>query len=370
MNPAKERPLSRRSLYGLTPPEIESLVVASGFPKFRASQILDWLYKKNVLSWNEMKNLPKEVRHALASNYSLTVLERCEPGETQGEGTCKYLFRTLDGHFLESVLISSRGESVGQRERETVCVSTQLGCPVKCAFCASGKGDFIRNLAAGEIIEQIVQISAKSDRRITNVVFMGMGEPLENFEEVMKALDILTAQWGFEMGGRKITLSTCGVTDRIYEFVRRTEGRIRLSVSLHSPEDESRSRLVPYNRKYPLRELLAELEKVHRTLKRDITFEYTLIEGVNDSAEDAKKVAQLAKPLRAKINLIPYNPIREIVWKTPSEKRMNLFRETLEKAGVRSTFRKTAGREVDGACGQLRLDRSMRRQATRHKDTR
>jgi 23S rRNA (adenine2503-C2)-methyltransferase len=355
MSPAKELPSSNQSLYGLTPPEIESLVVAAGFPKFRASQILDWLYKKNILSWDEMKNLPKEVRNVLASKYSLTVLERVEAGEARGEGMDKYLFRSPDGHFLESVLISSR------RERETVCVSTQLGCPVKCAFCASGKGDFIRNLAAGEIIEQIVQISAKSGRRITNVVFMGMGEPLENFDEVMKALDILTAQWGFEMGGRKITLSTCGVTDRIYEFVRRTEGRIRLSVSLHSPEDESRSRLVPYNRKYPLRELLAELEKVHRALKRDITFEYTLIEGVNDSVEDAKKVAQLARPLRAKINLIPYNPIREIVWKTPPEKQMDLFRETLEKAGVRSTFRKTAGREVDGACGQLRLDRMSNR---------
>ena len=243
MSSAKELPSSNQSLYGLTPPEIESLVVAAGFPKFRVSQILDWLYKKNILSWGEMKNLPKEVRNALASKYSLTVLEMFEPGESRGDGMDKYLFRTLDGHFLESVLISSL------RERETVCVSTQLGCPVKCAFCASGKGDFIRNLAAGEIIEQIVQISAKSGRRITNVVFMGMGEPLENFDEVMKALNILTAQWGFEMGGRKITLSTCGVTNRIYEFVRRTEGRIRLSVSLHSPEDESRSRLVPYNRK-------------------------------------------------------------------------------------------------------------------------
>jgi 23S rRNA (adenine2503-C2)-methyltransferase len=159
------------------------------------------------------------------------------------------------------------------------------------------------------------------------------------------------------MGGRKITLSTSGVTKRIYDFVKRTDGRIRLSVSLHSADDHARSRLIPYNRKYPLSGLIAELKKVHRVLKRDITFEYTLIDGVNDSEADAKAVARIAKPLQAKINLIPYNPIREVVWKTPSRERMDRFRETLEKSGVRSTFRKSAGKDVDGACGQLRLDR-------------
>jgi len=339
-----------KSLYGLTQKEIETLIVSLGFPKFRAAQVLGWLYKKYVLSWDEMKNLPKDLLERLASEYSLTGLQQAETGMLPGEGTSKFIFSTQDGHFLESVLIS-------YGKRETVCVSTQLGCAVRCPFCASGKTGLLRSLTAGEIIEQIVFIARKKGQPITNVVFMGMGEPLDNFEEVMKALEILTASWGFEMGGRKITVSTSGVPQKIYEFVKRTEGRIRLSVSLHSPDDETRSKLIPYNRKYPLKELLAMLGKIHSDLKRDITFEYTLIDGVNDSEGDARAVAKIAKPLQAKINLIPYNPIREVTWTTPSEERMNHFRETLEKSGVRSTFRKTAGQDVEAACGQLRLDR-------------
>lgn len=343
-----------KTLYGLDRDEIEKLILSFGFPKFRAAQILDWLYKKHALAWEEMKNLPKDVKEKLAAAQILTSLQTDNAGAFPGEGTTKFLFKTTDGHFLESVLISQRG-------RETVCVSTQLGCAVRCPFCASGKNGLLRNLTAGEIIEQIIRIARESGRAITNVVFMGMGEPLDNFEEVMKALDILTAQWGFEMGGRKITVSTSGVPEKIYEFVKRTEGRIRLSVSLHSPDEETRSRLVPYNRKYPLKELLETLKKIHRDLKRDITFEYTLIEGMNDSEGDARALAAIAKPLQAKINLIPYNPIREIAWKTPSEETMTQFRQTLEKAGVRSTFRKTVGRDINGACGQLRLDRMSNR---------
>lgn len=346
-------PIHMNSLYGLTQKEIETLVASAGFPKFRAAQILDWLYKKHALSWGEMKNLSKEILDRLASGYDLTALQMDGEGMLPAEGTAKFILKTRDGHFLESVLIS-------QRERETVCVSTQLGCAVRCPFCASGKEGFVRNLTAGEIIEQIVWVSRKSGRKISNVVFMGMGEPLDNFEEVMKALEILTAQWGFEMGGRKITVSTSGIPEKIYEFVKHTEGRIRLSVSLHSPDDATRSRLIPYNRKYPLKDLLATLGKIHRDLKRDITFEYTLINGINDSEQDALAIAKIARPLQAKINLIPYNPIREIKWETPSEDRMQRFRQALEKAGVRSTFRKTMGRETESACGQLRLDRSMR----------
>lgn len=323
-------------------------------PKYRAAQLLRWLYRVHVRSWDELKNIPKDLRDKLAEKYFLASLELAEEYENAKNPTTKYLFKTHDGHFLESVLIR-------QGDRKTVCVSTQLGCRVRCPFCASGKSGFFRNLTAGEMIEQIAWIVRKSHCQITNVVFMGMGEPLDNFDEVMKALEILTAPWGFEMGGRKITVSTSGVPGKIYEFVKRTDGRIRLSVSLHSPFDETRSRLIPYNRKYPLKALLATLYKIHEDLKRDITFEYTLIDGMNDSEEDAKAVAKIARPLQAKINLIPYNPIREITWKAPSEEKMKHFRSILEKEKVRSTFRKTAGQEVEGACGQLRLDRVTRR---------
>jgi len=354
-------------LYGSNSSEIEKIIHGLGAPKFRAKQILEWLYKKHALSWEEMKTLPQELRVRLASGFKLTALSM-DDNIFPEEGTTKFLFKTADGHFLESVLISQgdrpAGEdgraSRGNSRRETVCVSTQLGCAVRCPICASGKTGLLRNLTAGEIIEQVVWIAKKTGRKITNVVFMGMGEPLDNFDAVMKALEIFTASWGFEMGGRKITVSTSGVPEKIYEFVKKTEGRIRLSVSLHSPDDETRSRLIPSNRKYPLKELLKTLGKIHHDLKRDITFEYTLVDNVNDSQEDACAVAKLAKPLQAKINLIPYNPIREIPWKTPSRERMDRFRKTLEKNGVRSTFRKTVGREAEAACGQLRLDRAMR----------
>lgn len=357
-----------KSLYGLDLKDTEKIMESLGFPRFRAAQILRWLYQSHALSWEEMKNIPKALCEKLAKGYSLNSLKFVESYEDSTCATSKYLLETHDGHFLETVLISQgkRAALQGRRAspetggRETVCVSTQLGCKVRCPFCASGKQGFLRDLTAGEIIEQVVWIARKSGRKITNVVFMGMGEPLDNFDEVMKALDILTAQWGFEMGGRKITVSTSGVPEKIYEFVKRTGGRIRLSVSLHSSFDETRSRLIPYNRKYPLKELLGTLCKIHQDLKRDITFEYTLIDGINDSEEDAKAVAKIAKPLQAKINIIPYNPIREVAWKTSSKKNMLRFREILEKSGVRSTFRKTMGQEVEGACGQLRLDRSMR----------
>ena len=354
-----------KTLYGLDPEEIEAVVLSCGFPKYRAAQLLDWIYQKNVLVWDEIKNLPKDALQKLSETIRLTSLESVEEKKAKTGGPTKLLFKTEDGHFLESVLISKKDapdlredeKAVVQGRRETICVSTQLGCKVQCAFCASGQGKFTRNLTAGEIVEQVARIARMTGQKITNVVFMGMGEPLDNYEATLKAVRILIEPWGFAFGARRVTVSTSGITPKILEFVKAVDGRVRLSVSLHSSIDEVRSSLVPINRRYPLKELVSALRKVNQDLKREITFEYTLIAGVNDTEEEAEGVAILAKPLRAKINVIPYNPIAEFPHKAPTPEAAEHFCDQLERRGLRVTLRQTAGRDIDAACGQLRLDR-------------
>lgn len=337
---------------GLDLPECEKVVTSLGFPRYRAAQLLSGIYQKNLRDWNQIPGLPQNFRDTLSEKYVLTVL-RSEEARGMNKGSQKFLFETRDRHFLESVLIS-------QKDRQTVCVSTQLGCKVKCAFCASGKGPFLRNLTAGEIVEQVLEIARQTGRKITNVVFMGMGEPLDNFEATLKAVRILTEPWGFGLGARRVTVSTAGITPKILEFVKRVDGRVRLSVSLHSSQEEVRSELVPINRRYSLKDLTATLKKINRDLKREITFEYTLIGGVNDSEEEALGVAAIAKPLRAKINIIPYNPVREYGHKPPAAAAVQRFCRLLEKQGLRVMLRQTAGQDIDAACGQLRLDREKR----------
>ena len=339
---------AKPSLYGMDDEEMRALVLEEGAPTYRAGQILEWVYKKHILSFDEAKNIPAGLRESLAAGVRVSSLT-ADLTRASEEST-KFLFKTADGRVLESVLISQRG-------RETVCVSTQLGCKIGCVFCASGKGKFGRNLTAGEIVEQAAQIGRSTGRRVTNVVFMGMGEPLDNFEATMKALKILQAPWGFGLGARRITVSTSGIAPKILEFVKRSEGRVRLSVSLHSSDEKTRTGLVPLNKRYGLRELEAALRKIHGGLKREITFEYTVIAGINDSRKEAEGVAHIAKPLNAKVNLIAYNPIREMNFKTPSPEVVEAFRDILLKRGVRATVRRTAGRGINAACGQLRLDR-------------
>ena len=363
-----------KNLYGSTPDEIETFIVAQGLPKYRAAQLLDWIYQKNVLAWDEIKNLPKETLQKISEKINLTALEPVEEKKAMVGGSTKFLFKTSDGHFLESVLISQRNasdfqegeEAVTPGRRETVCVSTQLGCKIQCAFCASGQGKFTRNLMAGEIVEQVARISRMTGKKITNVVFMGMGEPLDNYEATLKAVRILIEPWGFAFGARRVTVSTSGITPKILEFVKAVDGRVRLSISLHSSIDEVRSRLVPINRRYPLKELASALRRINQNLKREITFEYTLIAGVNDSEEEAEGVSMIAKPLRAKINVIPYNPIAEFPYKAPTPEAAERFCDQLERRGLRVTLRQTAGRDIDAACGQLRLDRVRRKLHPEH----
>jgi 23S rRNA (adenine2503-C2)-methyltransferase len=355
MSTDKELPPAKgKALYGLDDKEIAAIIEAAALPKFRGAQLLEWLYKKNALTWGEIKNLPKEALAKLAQEYSLTALEPVEEKSASNGGSSKFLFRTADGHLLESVLISAR-------DRQTVCVSTQLGCKIQCAFCASGKGGFIRDLTAGEIVEQAAWIANKTGEKITNIVYMGMGEPLDNLDEVLKSIRVFNEPWGFGLGARRITVSTSGIAPKILEFVERADGRVRLSISLHSSIDAVRDELVPINRKHKIKEIVQALRKVKDDLSREVTFEYILIAGVNDSEEEAEGVSKIAKPLQAKINIIPYNPIREYKGRRPTLDIINRFCNSLQKKGVTVMLRKGAGEEVDAACGQLRLDRMSNR---------
>ena len=352
----------KNAFYGLDLEEVQTIVKSAGEPAYRAGQILEWVYRRHAETWEAFSNLPKPFLEKLKSEFDFNSLFFQEDRPSPHGQSTKFLFETRDRHLLESVLIT-------QQDRLTVCVSTQLGCKMKCTFCASGKS-FARSLTAGEIVEQVAWIerSLRAKRslpagrqgnldRVTNIVFMGMGEPLDNFEATLKAIRILQADWGFGLGGRRITVSTVGIRPKIEEFVRRTNGRVRLSVSLHSSDEKTRSQLVPINRRYSIKDLTKTLNKLHRKLKREITFEYTVMEGVNDSPAEALGVVRIARPLGAKINLIPYNAIREGSFKRPSVRKVEAFSALLKKHGLRVTVRQTAGRDIDAACGQLRLDR-------------
>jgi 23S rRNA (adenine2503-C2)-methyltransferase len=343
----KEMPLG---LYGFDPHLTKSLIEKLKAPAYRAEQLLDWIYQKKVLSFDEIKNLPKELLQKIESEVPLTVLKKEDVLLSANGESTKFLFRTTDNYLLETVLIS-------QNNRETVCVSIQLGCKIGCTFCASGKGKFGRNLNASEVIEQIIRVERETGKKVTNIVFMGMGEPLDNYDVTMKALEILQAKWGLFMSGRRITVSTSGVTPRIIDFVKTEEGRVRLSISLHSSKNEKRTELVPINKKYSLKELIETLEHVNQKLKREITFEYTLIKDQNDSEEEAHGVGKIAKPLKAKVNIIPYNPISEMNFERPDQSVIDKFESILTSYGLRVIVRQTAGRDINAACGQLRLDR-------------
>jgi 23S rRNA (adenine2503-C2)-methyltransferase len=351
LDEVEEMDLKKPSLYGLTLEELQKLIAEKSAPKYRADQTAQWIYQKHIAAYSEAVNLPEDFRAQLEKDYTLFSLELLEARESLDHESRKFLFRTGDGQLIESVLIA-------QKDRRTVCVSTQIGCKIGCTFCASGKGKFGRNLTAGEIVEQVAWIERKTGKPVTNIVFMGMGEPLDNFEATMKSLEILQAPWGFAIGARRITVSTSGITPKIEEFVKRSAGRVRLSVSLHSSDEAKRTELVPINKKYSLKELKETLGRIHKTLKRDITFEYTVLAGVNDSVKEAEGVARLAKPLHAKVNLIPYNPIREAEYKRPSADQVDKFRAVLEKHGIQVMVRQTAGRDIDAACGQLARLRS------------
>lgn len=374
--------------------ELAAALTAWGQPAYRTDQLLDWLYRRPVREWAEMSNLPQVLRDRLATQYRLGL-----PELTRRQGaldtTVKFLWRLRDGAFIESVLIPANPALYGDAsDRHTLCISTQVGCAYGCRFCASGLDGWKRNLTADEMVGQVLAVerwqperpwvapngavvgaggdAASSGpgvaggpeanvRRVNNVVVMGMGEPLANYEALVRALGILNAPWGGGIGARKITVSTSGLAPQIEQLARQPL-QFGLAISLHGTRDAVRDRIMPINRKYPLARLLAAAEAYVEAKGRMITFEYILIEGVNDDEAGARELAALGRRLHAKVNLIPYNRVEGLEWRRPPEARVERFRAILESARVPVTVRREKGQDIDAACGQLRLrtERALR----------
>ncbi len=348
--PARSLP----SLLGTKPEEVAQVVTGLGEPAFRAKQIVEWTFKKRATGIEAMSSLSKSLRMALAEKFvtrSMTLSNVTGSVDT----TRKILLKLHDGRYVETVLIPANPALYGGRsDRLTLCVSSQVGCAYDCKFCASGLAGFTRNLTAGEIVEQIVQAEAFASDRVDNLVFMGMGEPLANFSNLTKAIEILNAEWGIGIGARHMTVSTSGLAPQIKKLAE-FPLQIRLAISLHGASDEVRSQIMPVNKKHNIAELFEALQYWRTKHKQHITLEYILIQGVNDMLEQARLLAKRARSIDARVNLIPYNTVEGLPWVRPSEEQCIAFRDTLTAGGVTATLRLEKGHDIAAACGQLRL---------------
>ena len=367
----------------LTREELETQFKAWHEPVYRVPQLLDWLYARRVTTWDAMTNLPKDLREKLRAHFSLQTLELARKQGSR-DTTQKFLWKLADGSFIESVLIPANPALYGDAsDRHTLCISTQVGCAYGCKFCASGLEGWKRNLGIHEIVEQILSVERWGEtenlkgqaaeaadsgasgtlppkapinktRFVDNIVVMGMGEPLANYDNLLKALKTLNAPWGAGIGARKITISTSGLAPQIRKLAAEPL-QFRLAISLHGATDEVRNRIMPVNRKYPLKELVNACEDYQHEKGRMITLEYILIAGINDALEQTRPLAVLARRLHAKVNLIPYNKVEDLPWERPSEAVCENFLAALEDQGVIATLRREKGHDIDAACGQLRL---------------
>lgn len=334
--------------------ELRAFLTEQGEPAYRAEQLLQWVYQKRALSFDEMSNLGRELRKKLEETVRLRSLSLVK-SQGAADTTQKFLFRLRDGRYVECVLIPASPALYGSRsDRYTLCVSSQVGCAYGCVFCASGLAGFTRNLGSGEIVEQVLQAEAVSGKKVNNIVFMGMGEPLANYAQLMKAIAVINAPWGIGIGARHMTISTSGLVPQIEQLARQPL-QVRLAVSLHGATDEVRDRIMPINKKYPLAKLLAALRDYREHKKQMITFEYILIKGINDDLRQADILARHCQSLRAKVNLIPYNTVTGLTWERPDESRQEAFLRRLKDRGVPASLRREKGHDIDAACGQLRL---------------
>jgi len=325
--------------------EIEDMLKEMGEPKFRAKQIFTWLHQKKAVSFDEMTNLSKPLREKLSEKMHISKFEIADK-KVSSDGTAKYLFLLEDGNVIESVLMRySYGNAV--------CVSTQVGCRMGCAFCASTLNGLERNLTAGEILTQVYEISRDIGERISSVVLMGSGEPLDNYDNAVRFVRLLNSKDGADIGQRHITLSTCGLADRI-DRLKEEKLQITLAISLHAPNDEIRNRTMPVSKRYDMETLLLSCRQYAEETKRRITFEYALIKGVNDSAECAKELASRLKGMLCHVNLIPVNDVKERDFVHSSEEKIRAFADILMGRGIETTVRRKLGSDINAACGQLR----------------
>lgn len=346
--------MMRRDIRGLTEAELALACQEIGVPKFRGRQLFQWIQQKAVQNWDEVKNVGKADLAKIREYFTLAPLKQLKE-QVSKDGTRKFLFELADGQSIECVLMDY--DRVKSRSRRTVCVSTQVGCPVGCAFCATGLGGWQRNLSAGEIVSQILDIThamrrEDSEFQVTNIVFMGMGEPLLNYEEVLKGIQILNQEAGQNIGMRRITISTSGVAPKIRQLAQ-DNPQVGLAVSLHSANNEIRNDLIPINRRYPLEELMKACREYTDITNRRITFEVALIAG-QATNKAAVEVAELLQGHLAHVNLIPVNPVVETGMARPSIEEIKNFARILEQRGIPVSLREEKGTDIDAACGQLR----------------
>jgi 23S rRNA (adenine2503-C2)-methyltransferase len=341
-------------LLSLTRDQLATELEGLGEARYRASQLCAWLYEQRAKRFEEMSNLPAALRARLGAGYTLRPLTKIrETGSL--DTTRKFLFQLQDGQLIETVLIPASPALYGEpSDRRTVCISSQVGCAYGCKFCASGLDGVKRNLTAGEIVAQFLAVEELSGEKINNIVFMGMGEPFANYKNLMQAIGILNASWGLAVGARNMTVSTSGLVPRIIEFADQPL-QIRLAISLHAATDEVRSKIMPVNRRYPLRELMDACEYYCSRKSQTLTLEYILIRDLNDSEDQARRLAGHSRRLRAKVNLIPYNQVADLDWERPTVALQERFLSILKSHGVAATLRREKGFDISAACGQLRL---------------
>ena len=325
--------------------ELKQEMFTLGEKPFRAEQIFKWLYIEKIKSFDEMTNISLELREKLKQNYTLSNYNILKKQESK-DGTKKYLFDILDGNAIETVLME-------YHHGKTICVSSQVGCKMGCKFCASTGIPFIRSLTPGEIVQQIISVEQDIGDNISNVVFMGIGEPFDNYDSVMKSIRIMNNPKGLQIGARHISVSTSGIVPRIYDLAKENF-QCTLSISLHATTDEKRSELMPVNIRYPIQELLQACKDYIAKTNKRISFEYALVKGKNDNEEDAKQLIKLLKGMLCHVNLIPVNPIENGVFKKTSNENVIKFRDYLNDHGIVATVRRELGSDIDAACGQLR----------------
>lgn len=337
--------MNKIDIKSMTFEELEEVVRSLGQPKFRTGQIFSWL-QQGVSDFDEMSNIPAELRRKLEEGYYIVTANVKKRLESRVDDTVKYLYEMHDGELVESVVMKyNHGYSI--------CISTQVGCRMGCSFCASGLNGLVRNLSASEMLAQITTAQRDLNIRISNIVLMGMGEPLDNFDNVIRFLKLVSDERGLNVGMRHISLSTSGVVPKIYKLME-YNFPITLSISLHAPNNETRSSIMKVNRSWNIAELIKACRDYISVTKRRISFEYAVIDGVNNSNNDAKQLASLLKGMLCHVNLIPANPVKENTYKKPDRQKIEHFCKTLNGLGINTTIRRTLGADIDASCGQLR----------------
>jgi 23S rRNA (adenine2503-C2)-methyltransferase len=357
----------KENLKGRTLKELEDFALSIGEQQYRGQQLFHWIYNRSAQVFEEMTDLPKTLRRRLSDVASLECLATRQRISSPLDGTVKYLFELGDGLKIESVLISPPPRVNGEEKRLTLCISTQVGCPLDCKFCATGTMGFTRNLTAGEIVDQVLQVRRESPTKITNLVYMGMGEPLMNYNEVMKSVDILSNERSVGISGKRMTISTAGWVEGIRKLADEKR-KVKLAVSLHTLDDTLRTRLMPLNRKYNLEKLLDSVRYYYDRTKQRVTFEYILFDGLNDRDEDARRLISLSRKIPCKINVIPFHPIDfthpkgfAATLRSTTPERIERFVQKLRAANITTMVRSSAGKDIEAACGQLAVKTDRRR---------